>query len=71
MPPQRGAERKQPPRPGDNTPRRDVAPPEARRPAPRRSPTLSSRIRRLLDLTNLTSVFEIYATEADAIAEVA
>jgi anti-anti-sigma factor len=32
---------------------------------------LSSRIRRLLDLTNLTSVFEIYATEADAIAEVA
>jgi anti-sigma B factor antagonist len=32
---------------------------------------LSSRIRRLLELTNLTSVFEIYATEADAIAEVA
>src|SRR5215813_8935357 len=32
---------------------------------------LSSRIRRLLELTNLTSVFEIYATEADAIAELA
>jgi anti-anti-sigma factor len=32
---------------------------------------LSSRIRRLLELTNLTSVFAIYATEADAIAEVA
>jgi anti-anti-sigma factor len=32
---------------------------------------LSSRVRRLLDLTNLSSVFEIYATEADAIATVA
>lgn len=32
---------------------------------------LSSRIRRLLELTNLTSVFEIYATEADAVGEVA
>jgi len=32
---------------------------------------LSSRIRRLLEMTNLTSVFEIYATEADAIAELA
>jgi anti-sigma B factor antagonist len=32
---------------------------------------LSSRIRRWLELTNLTSVFEIYATEADAVGEVA
>ncbi len=32
---------------------------------------LSSRIRRLLDLTNLSTVFEIYATEADAVATVA
>ena len=32
---------------------------------------LSSRIRHLFELTNLTCVFEIYATEADAIAAVA
>jgi anti-sigma B factor antagonist len=32
---------------------------------------LSSRIRHLLELTNLTSVFEIYATEEEALATVA
>jgi anti-sigma B factor antagonist len=32
---------------------------------------LSSRIRHLLDLTNLTSVFEIHATEEEAIAAAA
>jgi anti-sigma B factor antagonist len=32
---------------------------------------LSSRIRHLLDLTNLTSVFEIHATEEEALATVA
>ncbi len=32
---------------------------------------VSSRVRRLLELTNLTSVFEIYATEAEALTSVA
>jgi len=32
---------------------------------------LSSRIRHLLELTNLTSVFEIYATEEEALTVVA
>jgi anti-anti-sigma regulatory factor len=32
---------------------------------------LSSRIRHLLELTNLTSVFEIYATEEEALTVLA